>query len=263
MAATAWRFGKSSLDVASEAEAWEAARQFSETELLIGLEQGDRIGAAEKNRLAREIAVMIGLNADSVAQANLRVDIQDFLETLLVNEQLLVSRLNTATTEAVKPAPSNPDRPAAANDPSLGLGRSNKIFATDIAAYLKDMTGLEMGDDYRSLNLDANFAWDWSVAIQPLFHVDATPMVADFMRAAPDTRLLVFGGYRDLATPLLATRYALAHGGLPQARVDLEMLPSGHSPFDEDALKAPFSKRIHAFIQAIMAEDAAAGGQSR
>jgi len=263
MAATAWRFGKSSLDVANEAEAWEAARQFSETELLVGLEQGDRIGAAEKIRLAREIAGMIGLNADSVAQANLRVDIQDFLEKLLASEELLVSRLNTAKTEAVKPAPSNPDRPAAANDPSLGLGRSNKILATDIAAYLKDMTGLEQGEDYRSLNLDANFAWNWSSTNQPLFHVDATPMVAEFMRAEPETRLLVFGGYRDLATPLLATRYALTHGGLPQARVDFEMLPSGHSPFDEDTLKAPFSERIHTFIQAIMAEDAATGGQSR
>jgi len=263
MAATAWRFGKSSLNVSSESEAWEEARQFSETDLLVALQQGALLDPLEKQRLAVEIAGLTGLPVDLVEKADLRVDIQDFLETLLASDNLLISRLNTAKTDAVKPALANPDRPAAANDPSLGLGRSNKILAGDIAAYLKDMTGLDQGEDYRSLNLDANFAWDWSGANLELFYADATPRVADFMNANVDAQLLVFGGYRDLATPLLATRYALTHGGLPQARVDLAMLPSGHSPFDEDALQAPFSDRIFTFIQANEATTAASGGQSQ
>lgn len=259
MVTTAWRFGKSSIEASGEAEAWETARRFSETELLVALEQGDLLDQSEKQRLASEIASMTGLPADLVLEANLRVDIQDFLETLLADDQLLVSRLNTAKTEATKPVSANPDRPAAANDPSLGLGRSNKILAADIAAYLTDMTGLDRGEEYRSLNLDANFAWDWSGANRELFYADATPLVAEFMSANTDARLLVFGGYRDLATPLLATRYALTHGGLPQARVELAMLPSGHSPFDEEALKAPFAERIYAFIQTHTATMAAKG----
>ena len=263
MAATAWRFGKSSLDASSEAEAWEFARQFSETRLLVALEQGDLLDASEKQRLASAIASMTGLPADDVLEANLRVDIQDFLETLLAEDQLLVSRLNTAKAEPVRLAPANPDRPAAANDPSLGLGRSNKILATDIAAYIMDMTGLDQGEDYRSLNLDANFAWDWSGANLELFVADATPHIADFMNTHRGATLLVFGGYRDLATPLLATRYALTHGGLPQDRVDLVMLPSGHSPFEEAALMAPFSDRIYTFIQTHTASMAAKGEQSQ
>ena len=143
MAATAWRFGKSSLEAASEAEAWEAARRFSETDYVVALEQGDRIDPAEKQTLAAEIAAMLGVPAGLVAQSDLRVDIQDFLETARADDNLLVSRLNTAKTEEVRPAPANPDRPAAANDPSLGLGRSNKINAPDIATYLGDMTGLK------------------------------------------------------------------------------------------------------------------------
>jgi carboxypeptidase C (cathepsin A) len=259
MAATAWRFGKSSIEASSEAEAWETARRFSETELLVALEQGDLLDPSEKQRLAAQIAAMTGLPVDMVLEANLRVDIQAFLETLLADDQLLVSRLNTAKTEALKPAPANPDRPAAANDPSLGLGRSNKILASDIAAYLTDTTGLDQGKDYWSLNLDANFAWDWSGANRELFFTDATPLVANFMSANADARLLVFGGYRDLAVPLLATRYALTHAGLPQARVELAMVPSGHSPFDEDALKAPFAERIYALIQTHTANLAAKG----
>tara|TARA_R110001606_G_scaffold88268_2_gene198545 strand:+ start:8579 stop:10075 length:1497 start_codon:yes stop_codon:yes gene_type:complete len=263
MVATAWRFGKSSIEAPTEADAWEIARRFSETELLVALEQGDMLDQSEKKRIASEITAMTGLPSDLVFESNLRVDIQDFLETLLAGDSLFISRLNTAKTESVKPAATNPDRPAAANDPSLGLGRSNKILASDIARYLKDMTGLDQGQDYRSLNLDANFAWDWSGANQQLFYADATPRVADFMNANTDARLLVFGGYRDLATPLLATRYALTHAGLPQERVEFEMLASGHSPFDEDALKAPFADRIYTFIQIHTATMSAKGEQSQ
>ena len=257
MAATAWRFGKSSSGAASEAEAWEAAREFSETDYLLALQQGDLLAPEDKQRLAARIAAMTGLPENLVLQSDLRVDIQDFLETLLAGDGLLVSRLNTAKTDEVKPAPANPDRPAAANDPSLGLGHSNKIVSPDIAAYLQSVTGLDRGDDYRSLNLDANFAWDWSMENRQRFYVDATPLVAQFMTGHPDVHLLVFGGYRDLATPLLGTRYALAHGGLPQARTELVMLPSGHSPFDEPELKTPFSDDIYKFIrEAAPASDA-------
>ena len=263
MVATAWRFGKSSIEASGEAEAWEIARRFSETELLVALEQGDLLDESEKQSLASEVAAMTGLPSDLVLQANLRVGIQDFLETLLAGDNLLISRLNTAKTQSVKPIATNTDRPAAANDPSLGLGRSNKILASDIAAYLTDMTGLDQGEDYRSLNLDANFAWDWSGASLELFYADATPRVADFMNVKTDARLLVFGGYRDLATPLLATRYALTHAGLPQERVELKILASGHSPFDEDALRAPFADSIYTFIQTHTATMATKGEQSQ
>jgi carboxypeptidase C (cathepsin A) len=259
MAATAWRYGQSSLDVATEAEAWETAREFSETDLLVALQNGDLIDPAEKERVANEIASMTGLPSELVFKSDLRVDIQDFLETVLASDNLLVSRLNTAKTEPVKPAPENPDRPAAANDPSLGLGRSNKILSAEIAAYLNEMTGLDSGADYRSLNLDANFAWDWSDAESQLFYVDATPKVATFLSKNSKAKLHVFGGYRDLATPLLATRYALTHAGLPQDRVSLSMLPSGHSPFDEGELKGEFAREIHSFIQSILADTAAEG----
>lgn len=262
MAATAWRFGKSSLEADGEAEAWEQARAFAETDYLVALQRGDLLADDERQQIASRVAAMTGLPVGLVLDSNLRVDIQDFLENVLAEENLLVSRLNTAVTQEKRP-PANPDRPDGANDPSLGLGRSNKIISEDIGAYLQEKTGLETEEGYRSLNLDANFAWDWRPASKrPRFTFDAAPKVRSFMQDNDDVRLLVFGGYRDLAVTALQTQYALTHAGLPQARVHYEKMLSGHSPFDEDALREPFTRTIHDFMLAALGDDAAEAEKS-
>ncbi|OZB17221.1 MAG: hypothetical protein B7X53_06865 [Hyphomonas sp. 34-62-18] len=251
MAATAWRYGRSAIEAESEAESWEKARAYAERDFLIALQKGDQIGAEEKAAVAEEIAAMTGLSAQAIEAADLRIDIQFFLETLLADEGLLVSRLNTGVTSPLPSPDANSHRPAAANDPSLGLGRSNVILSAEIASYLKEVTGILGGDDYRSLNLDANFMWDWRASDKsPRFYVSAAPVLSAFLREKPDVELLVFAGYRDLATTLLGTQYALTHNDLPQDRVTLTALPGGHSPYDEEALKADIAGQLYSFIEA-------------
>ncbi|KCZ87273.1 serine carboxypeptidase family protein [Hyphomonas hirschiana VP5] len=250
MAATAWRFGRSGIEAESEAEAWDIAREYAETGYLLALQQGDLIAPEEKAAVAADIASMTGLSAGDVLGADLRVDIQFFLENVLSTDGLLVSRLNTGVTSPLPSPDVNSHRPAAANDPSLGLGRSNIILSSEIAKYLSEVTGVQRGEAYRSLNLDANFAWDWrSSAKSPNFYVSAAPVLSQFMQEKERVRLLVFAGYRDLATTLLGTRYALTHNDLPQDRVTLAALPGGHSPYDEETLKAGMADQLFAFIQ--------------
>lgn len=254
MAATAWRFGRSSIQAGSEAESWEIARAYAEGAYLLALQKGDRIGPEEKAAVAGELAAMTGLSAQDVLVANLRVNSQFFLENVLAEDGLLVSRLNTAVTSP-RPSPEvNAHRPAAANDPSLGLGRSNVILSAEIARYLADMTGLQRGEEYRSLNLDANFAWDWRPSAKtPNFYASSAPVLSRFMQEKAGVNLLVFAGYRDLATTLLGTGYALTHNGFPQDRVRLVALPGGHSPYDEETLKADIADQLFSFIETAVA----------
>ncbi|MFN3607745.1 MAG: S10 family serine carboxypeptidase-like protein [Hyphomonas sp.] len=254
MAATAWRFGRSGIEAGSEAESWKIARAYAESDYLLALQKGDRIEAEEKAAVASEFAAMTGLSAPDVLAANLRVDIQFFLENLLADDGLLVSRLNTGVTSQ-KPSPDiNSHRPAAANDPSLGLGRSNIILSAEIANYLSEVTGLQRGQEYRSLNLDANFAWDWRPSIKtPNFYASSAPVLSRYMKENTRANLLVFAGYRDLATTLLGTQYALTHNGLPQDRVELAALPGGHSPYDEEVLKADIADKLFTFIETAVA----------
>lgn len=247
MAATAWRLGKSDIKADSEDEAWNAAREFAETEYLVALQQGDLVRSQTAEHVATKLAAMTGLAKQDILEWNLRISTQTFLETVMVDQGMLVSRLNTAIVRPVK-KPENPDRPAAANDPALGLGKSNKIIAEDIASYMEQATGLTGKDGYRSLNLDANFSWGWSSQHSGLFYTNAAPLLGNFLQEHDNVSLLVFGGYRDLATPLLATQYALSHAGLPKDRVELINMPTGHSPFGEVDGKALFSNEIYTFL---------------
>ncbi|MAP95672.1 MAG: hypothetical protein CMK07_12050 [Ponticaulis sp.] len=247
-AATAWRVGKSDIEAETEDEAWDVAREFAETDYLIALQKGDAIEPDLAEETAEKLAAMTGLSIQSVLDADLRINIQYFLENVLAEENKLVSRLNTGNIVDKAP-PANADRPAAANDPSLGLGRSNKIISQDIADYLLAGTGAACDDGYRSLNLDANFAWNWKGegrSYSPA--LTGLPQLAAFLKDHPDTKLLVFGGYRDLAIALLGLDYQLSHAGLPPEQVTLMPMLGGHSPFDEPDVKPAFADAIRTAI---------------
>ena len=247
-AATAWRVGKSGIQAETEEEAWRIARAYAETDYLIALQKGDATEPELADEVASELARLTGLDNKAILEQNLRINTQYFLENVLANENKLVSRLNTGVI-ADKAPPANEDRPAAANDPSLGLGRSNKIIAQDIADYLRAGTGAASDDGYRSLNLDANFAWNWkgsSNSYSPA--LSGLPQLASYLRGHPSTDLLVFGGYRDLAISLLGLDYQLSHAGLPAEQVTLMPMLGGHSPFDEADNKVPFAAAIRKAI---------------
>lgn len=238
MAVAAWHHGRVARDGRDAAQVWESARSFAQGEYLLALHQGALLPAAERKRIAARVSEFIGLPAATVEAANLRVDTQVFLETLLADQDKVVGRLDTRVA-APKPAkPVNPDRPAAANDPSLGLGRSNVIKSDYATKYFRDELGVDTTRDYYGVTLDVNFNWDWSGALPSAgpgarFWFNATPNLAGLLAAKPQARLLVVGGYYDLATPILGVRHAMTHAGLPMDRVEMLALPGSHSPFDD------------------------------
>ena len=248
MAATAWREGQTDMPAESEEEAWAIARVFAETDYLLALQQGDNLPADAASEVAATLADLTGLEADAILDMDLRINTQFYLENVLAEENKLVSRLNTGNIVDKAP-PTNAARPAAANDPSLGLGRSNKIISEDIADYLAERTGATLEDGYRSLNLDANFAWDWGAQggrYQPV--LTGLPALSRYLNGHPDVSLVVFGGYRDLTIPLLGLEYQLSHAGLPEDQVRLHPMLGGHSPFAEEEAHPHFTEALRSLI---------------
>jgi carboxypeptidase C (cathepsin A) len=255
MAVAAWAHHKVERGTATPEQVYEAAREFAQGEFAVALQQGSLLVPSEHDRLAARISGLIGLSKDAVAAANLRIDSQSFLETLLADQGLIVGRLDTRVTARKPEKPINPDRPAAANDPALGLGPSNVITSDAIKAYMQHELGVNTNRDYLSLTLDVNFRWDWrELALAPdgkgpEFYLNATPNIAAVMKRQPKLRLLLVGGYYDLAVPLLAPRYALEHGGVPLDRVDMEAFSAGHSPFEGEENLRRGSQRVRAFLK--------------
>jgi hypothetical protein len=70
------------------------------------------------------------------------------------------------------------------------------------------------------------------------------------MAHQPATRLMLAGGYYDLAVPYLGASYVLAHAGIDPLRIESVGFAAGHSPYDDAAGLRQFANAIRAFAGA-------------
>lgn len=246
MAAAAWYHRRVERG-RSVAEWFDAASGFARTDYLVALFQGAALPDDERERLAARISAFIGLPAGLIAEHDLRVDSETFLNELLKDEQLLVGRLDTRVTGPVPEDPP-PGRPAAANDPALGLGPTNVIAAPDIAGYLTNELGVATSREYRSLTLDVNFQWDRSDPASRPGAPGPARHVAAIMKQKPDLEVVLMGGIYDLAVPLTAPLYSLRHAGVPLERVTVARFEAGHSPYEAAANRARMARLFRTLI---------------
>ena len=228
---------------------FEEAARFAESDYLVALQQGSALPGGERDRIAARMAAYIGLPAERIAAANLRIGNDAFVQELLAGRGQLVGRLDARVAAPVRP-PAREDRPAAANDPSLGLGATNVIRSAPITAYMRDELGVSPGRDYVSLTLDVNFRWNWAEpARDRAAYYNPLRNVAALMDAKPALRMMVVGGLYDLATPVTAARYAVRHSAIPPERVAFLILPAGHSPFDTAETRGRFAEGLRGFVR--------------
>jgi carboxypeptidase C (cathepsin A) len=251
MAATAYSHGRVPQEGRTVQQVYEEARAFAQTELVAALQSGDLLTTTERDRLAAHMSALIGVPAEFIADANLRVGSQEFLERLL--EGRVVGRVDTRVSAPKPDGALVPGRVRQADDPALGLGRSNVIRNPIAGDYFRREVGVQTERDYFGLTLDVNFAFNWNSGEPSLGRnisfYDAGPKLAAFMSARPQSRLLLLSGYYDLATPLLSQTYALAHAGLPRERVATHAFAAGHTPFD-DASRDDVAAVIRNFVTA-------------
>lgn len=256
MAVAAWQHRKAPGDTRNAAAVWEEARAFAQTDYAAALQQGTALDQAEAARIAERIAGMLHLSPAAIRAANLRVPVQHFLEQLVPGQ--IVGRLDTRVIAPQPARSATPDRPAAANDPALGLGRSNVILSAPIGRYLRDDLRVATTRDYVSLTLDVNFAWDFRPADpRPPFTINVADYMGDLLAARPAARVLVYGGYFDLATPALATRHGITHSRLPLDRVEFAFSANGHSVFEERG-RAASAAILRRFVAKVSAAENAA-----
>lgn len=245
MAVAAVQNGKVDARGRSVEAIFEGARDFAMGDYLLALVQGSRIPDSERDRIAARMSELIGLPEPFIASHNLRIDAETFRKNLREKDGLVVGRLDTRVTA---PIPKKvPDRPSAANDPALGLGVSNVIVSDAIGAYMRNELRVPTTEPYISLTLDVNFKWTWP-RTRGLEAPSYTANISKIMADKPRLRLLLIGGYYDLAVPLLAPRYALDHAWLPKDRVRMVALETGHSAFEGNEGRTAMKQLLGSFI---------------
>lgn len=247
MATSAWYHERVPRAGRSVEEVYREAVEFARTEYLPALVQGASLPDAERRRVAEETSGLIGLPADVIEDADLRLSKDDWMLNVLRDRGLRTGRLDTRVT-----AERDTTRTGGLADPALGGGRleiGTEMLAPAIVPgtpeaeraarleerelstlerYLREDLGFETLETYRSLNLDINGAWE---------HEEIRGTAASLaaaMEARPELRLFWTAGFYDLTTPAYAAEFAFDQAGVPADRTTAAIVAGPHAVFSEE-----------------------------
>jgi carboxypeptidase C (cathepsin A) len=247
MAVAAVRHGRVPARGRAVAQIYNDAQAFASGEYLTALHKGNALTDAERDHVARRLSSLIGLPANLIAERDLRVDTQSFLEALVPGK--VIGRLDDRIVGNPPPL-RDPTRDPAADDPSLGLAGGTVQRSPAITGHLRKM-GVTAPGDYVALSLDVNFRWDWrpqSSLWDANLALDATPAYAAFLERRPNARIFIAGGYYDLATPPASARHSLTRPELRTGRVLFRLYESGHSIADDPQARLVLLHDVRDFI---------------
>ncbi len=225
-----------------------------ETALL----QGSMLSDAQRTAVAEKLHNYTGLPVAYLLKSNLRVSGGAFTKNLQDPEGVTTGRLDTR----YKGPDFDPLSQEAEYDP-----QSNAIssaYTTAINQYMR--TELKYGRDqtYKpGAYGDANFSWDLrhqSPGGPPVGQGEGGPNVmndlAMTMKANPKMRIMLAGGYYDLATPYFEGKYEMHHLPIPrklQDNISYKYYESGHMVYVNEGVLSKFHDDVASFIRGTQA----------
>jgi carboxypeptidase C (cathepsin A) len=252
--ATAWVHQRLAPDLEANLEKTvNAAQRWAESDYLAALTEGDRITPEHKKAIAQQLARFTGIPAQTWVDSNLKLDEDQFADTVLGTEKLeFAAHYDTSMTGKLshKGEPYN-----VAADPSLDNGIDPVIYP-----YLRDELGFKtdalyagpFGGGYPS---PTSFRSDWMSQRwnAGTTYADRAAELADALAKNPSLRVFLSHGYYDLSTPFAATEYSISHLDLAPAerqRITMVRYEGGHAAYIAPKVRAQFSKDAQAFVAA-------------
>ncbi|MEL7473292.1 MAG: peptidase S10, partial [Planctomycetota bacterium] len=200
----------------------EAAERFAMETYLPALAAGSAMSEDERRAVAEALAKLIGIDADTIVRANLRVGMPLFAKELLRDRRQTVGRLDSRFIGI--------DRNAAGDsyeyDASYAAIQAN--YTGSLNAYVRDELGYTSDLPYEILTN----VWPWS--FEPggsNRYLNVAERLRGAMARQPHMRIFIASGYFDLATPHFATDYTIETLQLePSLRGNIETkyYPAGH-----------------------------------
>jgi carboxypeptidase C (cathepsin A) len=229
--------------------------QYAMGDYMSALLQGSELPEAKKQAAAEKLHGYTGLPVAYLLRANLRVSGAAFSKQLQLTDETTTGRLDAR----YKGPDLDPLSADAEYDP-----QSNAIssaYTTALNQYMR--TELKYGSDltYKpGAYNDPDFTWDLRhqapgggpPATQQAGGTNVMPDLAYTMKSNPKMKVMLAGGYYDLATPFFEGMYEMHHLPIPQklqANISYHYYQSGHMVYvNEDVLKQ-FHADVAAFIR--------------
>jgi carboxypeptidase C (cathepsin A) len=210
---------------------------------------GTDVTAAEKQQVAEKLHDYTGIPVAYWLKANLRVSGGEFEKTLQDDQDLTTGRLDTRFS-----GPSlNPLSEYAEYDPQSSAISS--AYVSLFNDYVRKDLKYGEGQTYLPEALFGGFEWDLKHKGNPI-DLNVAPDLAEAMKTNPRLKVMVNGGYYDLATPFYAAVYEEKHLPIPQSlakNIEYAWYESGHMVYVRDESLKQLHDRVAAFIQSTQA----------
>ncbi len=246
-AATAWYHHKVPNQPAELLPFLKEVETFAMGDYAHALQEGTDLSQTEKQAIAEKIHNYTGLPVDYLMRANLRVSGLQFAKQLLQGQDTTTGRLDTRYTGPTLDSQSE----YAQYDPQASAIAS--AYLSLFNNYVRKTLKYGIGETYVP---DAGIGvpsakWDWKHNGDPI-NLNVLPDLAEAMKTDPRLKVMVNGGYYDLATPFYAAWYDDKHLPIPASlakNIQYDWYKSGHMVYvNADSLKA-LHDNVEAFIR--------------
>ena len=249
-AASAWYHHK----LANKGQSLQAllteVEQFAMGDYAQALREGSDLSPDQRDAIAAKLHDYTGLPVGYIKKANLRITGSEFEHALQSDADLTTGRLDSRFS-----GPSlDPLSEGAEYDP-----QSASISSAYVAAfnnYVREGLHYGMGMHYNPET--SLFRW-WTFEHQPPGSpiplpqaLNVMPDLANAMKYDPNLKVMLNGGYFDVATPFFQGMYEMAHLPMPkklQANIEYHYYESGHMVYAH----TPSLKELHDNVAAFIA----------
>jgi carboxypeptidase C (cathepsin A) len=249
-AATAWYHHKLPGNPQSLDSLVDEVEQFAMGDYAAALRAGSDLSSDDRDAIAAKLHDYTGLPVSYIEKANLRIDGGEFEHSLQADADLTTGRLDSRFSgPSIDPLSQRADY-----DPqSAAIGSA---YVSAFNGYVRSDLHYGTGMRYRP-EYDVFEKWDWQHqppgSGSPLPQaVNVLPDLANAMKYDPELKVMVNGGYFDLATPFFEGKYEMSQLPMPrklQANIEYHYYESGHMVYAH----VPALKELHDNVAAFIA----------
>ena len=249
MAATAWYHHKVPGQSADMQAFIAQVEHFAMNEYAVALNAGNTLSQSDFDATAEKLHEYTGLPVDYIKKANLRVNLGQFRQALLGDQQQVVGELDSRFTGPTMDAMTE----TAQTDPQYSS--IDSAYVTGLNDYMHGT--LKYGDDqvYRPTYYNVGSVSDGGIAPWPredenlvtgekMPDTNGAIDLAQAMKYDAHLQVLVHCGYFDFSTPFYGMVYAVNHMNIPrdlQSHIHFDYYDSGHMVY----VHVPDLKKLH------------------
>jgi carboxypeptidase C (cathepsin A) len=224
--------------------------QFADTDYAAALQAGSSLDPARRQAIAEKLSQYTGLPTAYILKSDLRINVGQFEKTLQDAEGLTTGRLDTRFSG---PSMDPLSREADYDPQSASIGSA---YVSAFNDYARKTLGYGQG---RIFKPEIDVGKDWTSDHQPPGSpmpipgvLNVMPDLASAMKYNPTLKVMLNGGYFDLATPYYEGITEMRHLPIPQnlqGNIEYHYYQSGHMVYAHEASLKDLHDNVAAFIR--------------